>query len=496
MTRLLALAIVLAPLSPSFAADQPRPVKVGSKKFTESVILGEVAAHLIRSRGLSVEHNKELGGTEILWQALVRGDIDVYPEYTGTIRKVILKSDAKGDEDSLRQALADRGVALSRPLGFSNSYALGMLGQRAKELGIKSISDLRHHPALTLGFSDEFMNRSDGWPGLRQAYALPDQNVRGIDHDLAYRALQSGQLDVTDLYATDAEVVYYQLAVLDDDRRHFPSYDAIFLFRIEDEGRVGRPLDSLAGSISAETMRQLNADVKVGRQTESVVAGQFLNRSMGLDVSIEGRSVARDVARWTGEHLLLVVVSLTAATIVAVPLGIFAARWPKRGQVILGVVGMIQTIPSLALLVFLIPILGIGERPAMVALFLYSLLPIVRNTYSGLHDIPLGMRESAAALGLTDWARLRLIELPLAARSILAGIKTSAVINVGTATLGALIGAGGYGQPILTGIRLDDVGLILQGAIPAAVMALAVHGIFELGERRLVSRGLQNQRVD
>jgi osmoprotectant transport system permease protein len=145
--------------------------------------------------------------------------------------------------------------------------------------------------------------------------------------------------------------------------------------------------------------------------------------------------------------------------------------------------------------VFMIPLLGIGGRPAIVALFLYSLLPIVRNTYAGLNDIPSSLRESAEALGLTPFARLRLIELPMAARSILAGIKTAAVINVGTATLGALIGAGGYGQPILTGIRRDDVGMILEGAIPAAILALAVQGAFELAERFLVARGLRLKRA-
>ena len=129
--------------------------------------------------------------------------------------------------------------------------------------------------------------------------------------------------------------------------------------------------------------------------------------------------------------------------------------------------------------------------PQLSALFLYSLLPIVRNTYTGLRDIPPPVRESAEALGLPPGARLRLVELPMASREILAGIKTSAVINVGTATLGALIGAGGYGQPILTGIRLDDVGLILQGAIPAALLALLVQGVFDLAELVVVPKGLR-----
>ena len=157
----------------------------------------------------------------------------------------------------------------------------------------------------------------------------------------------------------------------------------------------------------------------------------------------------------------------------------------------LGAVGLIQTVPSLALLVFMIPLLGIGAGPAIAALFLYSLLPIVRSTHAGLTGISPQLRESAEALGLPPGATLRLVELPLASRSILSGVQTAAVINVGTATLGALIGAGGYGQSILTGIRLADTRIILEGAVPAALLALLVQGLFELLERALVPKGLR-----
>src|SRR5690606_5381782 len=153
--------------------------------------------------------------------------------------------------------------------------------------------------------------------------------------------------------------------------------------------------------------------------------------------------------------------------------------------------GLLQTLPSLAVFVFMIPLFGIGAAPAIAALFLYSLLPIVRNTHAGLTAIPIELRETAAAIGLPPATRLWRVELPLALRPILAGIKTAAVINVGTATLGALIGAGGYGQPILTGIRLDDLGLIFEGAIPAAILALLVQGLFEAVEYGLTPRGLR-----
>ncbi|MFN9712493.1 MAG: ABC transporter permease [Planctomycetota bacterium] len=197
----------------------------------------------------------------------------------------------------------------------------------------------------------------------------------------------------------------------------------------------------------------------------------------------------------TWEHLFLVVVSLSLAIAIAIPLGIAASRNEALGQTVLGVVGVIQTLPSMALLVFMMPFfalfdMAIGPAPAIMALFLYSLLPIVRGTYSGIRQIPGAMRESAEVLGLDSKARLGLVELPLALPSILSGIKTAAVINVGTATIGALIGAGGYGSPILTGIRLNDMSLILQGAVPAAVMAIAVQYGFGILEKRIVSPGL------
>ena len=252
----------------------------------------------------------------------------------------------------------------------------------------------------------------------------------------------------------------------------------------------------LSGQIDAPTMREMNAQVKLRGEAEALVAAEYLEHSLKLDINLQVRTAGQRFWLHTSEHLVLVGISLTAAIIFSIPLGILAARRPRLGHIVLGTAGILQTIPSLALFVFMIPFLGIGGPPAVVALFLYSLLPIIRNTYAGLKDIPSAIIESADALGLPPNARLRIVELPLATRSILAGIKTSAVINVGTATLSALIGAGGYGQPILTGIRLDDISLILQGAVPAAVLALMVQGIFELIEKGLLPKGLRLQAKD
>ncbi len=469
-------------------------VTVGSKKFTESVILGEILAGLVRDSGSAARHRRELGGTRILWNALLAGEVGIYPEYTGTIGQEILAGRSLKKEVDIRGALKKRGVSMSRPIGFNNTYAMGMKKEVAGKLGIRSISDLRARPALKFGLTNEFMNRGDGWPSLRGRYRLPQTFVRGLDHDIAYRALESGSVQVIDLYSTDADIRYYDLLALEDDLGHFPRYDAVILYRTELENTAPAAVRSvlrLEGRIGEGRMIGLNARAKIEKTPERRVASDFLRESLGVQSSAVESTRWRRLLRNTRDHLYLVLISLGAAIFVSIPLGIVAARRQATGRFILGAVGVIQTIPSLAVLVFMIPLLGIGGPPAIMALFLYSLLPIVRNTHAGLHDIPAGLRESAAALGLPPLARLRRVELPMASRSILAGVKTSAVINVGTATLGALIGAGGYGQPILTGIRLDDVGLILEGAVPAAALALIVQWGFDLTERFFVPEGLR-----
>ena len=492
---LLAVAAALLPLC-VFSAMEQAKITVGSKVFTESVILGEMLSHLARHAGSDAEHQRQLGGTRILWNALLSGDIDAYAEYTGTLFQEILVRENLQTEAELQQALASRGLRMTAPLGFNNTYAIGIKRSLARQLNLRRVSDLQNHPELVFGFGNEFMDRADGWPGLQQLYRLPQQNVRGLDHDLAYRGIDAGTLQVIDLYATDAEIDYYQLVALEDDLNYFPVYDAVIVYRADLEQRAPEAVAQfrrLAGTIDEPTMSRMNARVKLHAQRDSEVAAAFLKQTFDLDVDNRVNTIWQRFWQHTAEHLVLVSISLSAAIVLSIPLGIIAARSARSGQIVLGAAGIIQTIPSLALFVFMIPLLGIGGPPAVVALFLYSLLPIIRNTYAGLKDIPPAIVESAQALGLPPHARLRIVELPLATRSILAGIKTSAVINVGTATLGALIGAGGYGQPILTGIRLDDMSLILQGAVPAAVLALLVQGLFEMVERVLLPKALRVQ---
>jgi len=488
---LFAAALVAIATLAQTALAASQPIIVGSKNFTESIVLGEIVRLDAKRNDIAVEHRRALGGTRILWRALEEGSIDAYVEYTGTIvRELVHELPADADIVAIRAALAPHGIAVSDSLGFDDSYALGVRGELADRLSLRRISDLVAKPELRFGLSNEFMDRGDGWPGLRAAYALPQTNVRGMSHELAYPALASGAIDLVDLYTTDAEIPYYKLRVLEDDRHYFPAYQAVLLYRSDVAKRAAgfaKTVDALAGRIDVATMQRMNAAVKLDKRSERAVAAEFLG------VPEDGRNdgIARRIAERTVEHLELVAISLGLALVVALPLGIFAARRPRLGQIVIATSGILQTIPSLAMFVFMIPLFGIGGAPAIAALFLYSLLPIVRNTHAGLTSIPLELRESAAALGLPPHVRLWRVELPLALRSILAGVKIAAVIDVGTATLGALIGAGGYGQPILTGIRLDDLALILEGAIPAALLALAVQGVFELIERALTPRGLR-----
>jgi osmoprotectant transport system permease protein len=466
---------------------------IGAKKFTESVILAEMGTQLSRHAGPSARR-EDLGGTPALWLALTQGDIDAYPEYTGTITRQILKA----EPPDLAAKLAAHGISMSRPLGFRNNYALGMRKDIAAAKGIAKISDLSKHAGLRLAFTHEFLDRPDGWPGLRQHYDLPQTKVQGMNHTLAYRALVERAIDVTELYTTDGEIAQYDLLVLLDDRDFFPAYEAVWLYRTDLSERfpaVVEHLRRLEGRIVEPQMQQMNAAVQAAKQDEGTVAANFLRSELGVEAPTSAGSLAARVWTTTREHLLLVIPSLLAAVLVAIPLGICAARIPALGRVILAAAGILQTIPSLALLLFMIPVMmaligkGTGAPPAIAALFLYSLLPIVRNTHAGLLGIPASLRESAAALGLSPLAALGRVELPLAAPMILAGIRTAAVINVGTATLGGFIGAGGYGRPILRGIDKFDVSLMLEGAIPAAVLALAIEAFFSLIERLAPYRG-------
>jgi osmoprotectant transport system permease protein len=487
MRTLAAIALLLG-ASQIFA----EPVVVGSKKFTESYVLAEIAKRSLENSGIATEHRQGMGGTIILWEALRGGQISCYPEYTGTIGQEILKTNETLSIPQIRAALAKFDVGITEPIGFNNTYALVMRREVAARLGIRAISDLRQHPELSFGLTHEFLDRHDGWQPLAARYQLETQNVRGIDHAIGYEALRNGSVQVKDAYSTDAKIGTYDLVVLDDDLHFFPQYQAVFLYRLSLPPSTIAPLRKLEGTIDEARMIRLNGEAERTKDYASAAVLYFENDSSS-HAPRTGESFSHKLMRWTTRHLELAGISLLLAVLVGVPLGIVASRGGAIGHVILGFTGIVQTIPSLALLALLVPIpfFGISPRTAIAALFLYGLLPIVRNTATGLQEIALPFRESATALGLEPAARLRKIYLPMASRTILAGIKTSAIINVGTATLAALIGAGGLGEPILSGLNLNDHATILEGAIPAAVLALLVQWLFDLLDRVLIPKGLR-----
>jgi len=473
-------------------------IVVGSKRFTESNILAETLRLIAADRSIEADHKRNMG-SRIVFDALSNGSVDAYVEYTGTLKRELLADRNVSTDEQLAVALRDDGVSMSKPLGFDNTYVLGIRRDLAKRKNIKTISDLIAHPELRIGFSSEFMNREDGWPALRARYQLPHANVRGMEHDLAYRAIESEALDVIDLYSTDAKIDQYDLVRLEDDYRHFPQYRAVILYRSELDDthpQLVQAWKQLEGALDEEAMTALNAKADIDGLRPGKVASEYLQQAFDIDVEFADITLSSRLWTTTRQHLLLVGQSMFGAIIIGLAFGILAAKSnPLISQTILGAVSIVQTIPAIALLVFMIPVFQtIGAVPAIAALFLYSLLPIVRNTHSGLHSIAGGLRESAEALGLPAGARMWLVELPLAARSILTGIKTATVINIGTATLGGFIGAGGYGEPILTGINRASTETILEGAIPAALMALAAQGVFELADRLFISRGLRLAR--
>ncbi len=479
------VVVLLLYLSCAAPVQAQERIVVGSKNFNEGYLLGEIVAQLLELEGFAVERKFGLGGTLVCYQALVNGAIDIYVEYTGTLAEAILKLDEPDASlEQLNTAVAGQGLRALDALGFNNTYALVMRQSAAAAKGITRISELASHPELALAFSLEFLNRKDGWPGLADTYNLVVKPT-GIEHGLAYQALVDGSIDITDAYSTDGELVRYNLAVLDDDRGFFPRYLAVPLARSDLPERAKQAIGRLAGALDNDRMQQLNGMTTIEGRSFAEVASGFI-REQGLGVTKVEDALRSTILANTITHLKLTAIALGLGCLVGLPLGIAVFRIRSLANVTVYLAGLLQTIPSIALLALMIPLLGIGEKPAIVALFLYSLLPILRNTVTALTTIDPLLKQVAAAIGLTRWEQLRHVLAPMALPNILAGIRTAAVISIGTATLAAFIGAGGLGEPIVTGLALNDTGLILQGALPAACLAILVELFFELLERLLV----------
>lgn len=494
MTKLLLVwALVLAVLNVSAGpAHAAEPLRIGSKRFTESYILAEVLAQAAAPHA-AVRVQAGLGNTAIVYAALRAGSIDVYPEYTGTIAREILQAPGELSLDELRARLAPLGLGVGVPLCFNDGYALAMRADTAARLGVHALSDLAKQPGLKLGLSHEFIGRADGWPGLAARYRLPQQ-PQGLDHGLAYDAIAAGQVDVIDIYTTDAKIEHLHLTVLADDAGHFPRYDAVLLYRLDLPQRLPAAwaaLQALQGRIDERRMIAMNARAELKGEAFDAIARDALadGDTAVASSGFWSRLWGPDLARLTGQHLGLVVVAVLLAVLVGVPLAVAVAAHAGARALLLGATGLLQTVPALALLAALISWLGrIGTGPALIALTLYALLPVMRNTCTGIAGVPAGLTLAAQALGLRRGQILRAVELPLALPVIVAGVRTATTWSVGTATIAAFIGAGGYGERIVTGLALNDRALLLAGAVPAAALALLFEAGFECAERWLRRR--------
>lgn len=489
MKRALTIPILFLLAASALAQDR---IVVGSKHFNEGYILSEIIAQLLENNGYRIERKFNLGGTAIAFEALRTRAIDIYPEYTGSISAEILQAGTHLPLERIRQELRQQyALEISEPLGFNNTYALVLNETDAARQGIATISDLREHPNLQGAISYEFLQRADGWSNLARAYRLP-QRVKGIEHGLAYNALRNHGIDFTDAYSTDGEIKQYNLRVLRDDLKFFPEYAAVSFYQSNLPEPARRLLARLDNRIGEDEMQQMNSSVLFGKSDFATIAHDFLSREGLTSPTTERQSSAsQDLFKHILQHLYLTFLSVAIAISIALPLGILLYKHQLFLNPILYLTGIFQTIPSIALLALMIPFLGIGLVPAITALFIYALLPILRNTISGLKGVDPQLKSVATAIGLNANQRLRQIELPLALPSIIAGIRIATVINVGTATLASFIGAGGLGEYIVTGLALNNTNLILKGAIPSALLAIMIELLFELIEKRLTSRHLQ-----
>ncbi|KIQ33650.1 amino acid ABC transporter permease [Variovorax paradoxus] len=489
---LLGVSMAWLAAAPAQAADEA--LRIGSKRFTESYILAELLAQTAAPHIASPPVVRQgLGNTAIVYEALRSGAIDLYAEYTGTIALEILKGSPADTREAMNAALAPMGLGVAIPLGFNDGYALAVRAADAERLGLRTLSDLAKHPELKLGLSNEFLGRADGWKGLAARYGFT-QTPTGLDHGLAYEAVAAKQIDAIDIYTTDAKIDHLGLRVLEDDRKFFPRYDAVVLYKLDLPTRLPKAwaaLQALEGKVDEHAMIAMNARAELQSVPFDVIARDFISSTgkTGAAPSQEARRgftaklFGPDLWKLARQHLLLVAVSVGIAILIGVPIAILVFSHVRLRAVVLGIASLMQTVPSLALLAVLISMLGaIGALPALIALTLYSLLPIMRNTVTGLAEVPNGLRLAGTALGMTPPQSLRLVLLPLALPTLLAGVRTATAIAIGTATIAAFIGAGGFGERIVTGLALNDRELLLAGALPAAAMALISEGIFELIE--------------
>jgi osmoprotectant transport system permease protein len=460
------------------------PARVGSKVFTEGYILAEILAVQSEKNNFTVDRRGGLGATGVTEAAMKNREIDLIVDYTGNVAKTFLNHHGAITVVDMNIRLKPLGFEVSKSLGFNNTFALAVKRAWSEKNQIFTISDLRKMKSLKAAFTPEFANRAENWVDLKKAYTLNQVSVLEMDHQLAYEAIKNGAVELMEAYSTDAKLKEYDLVTLKDDLDFFPNYDAVIMTHLlwkDKNPTQWQVLKQLEGKISAQTMIALNSEADLEKKSFNQIASKFLN----IEPTSNTNAVIRELLSATREHLVLVLVPVFLALLCGLPLAYLAYKLPRLQAGIGAIASLFQTVPSLAFLALLIPVFGIGTFPAIIVLALYALLPIFISSLQGFNAIPASTHLVCHSLKLRPLFRFQKIELALAWPGILSGIQTALIATVATATLAALVGAGGYGKKIIAGLAVNDTNIILAGAIPAALLALAFQLIFQVLNGRI-----------
>ena len=499
-------------ISPVFGENSP-PLVIGSKTFTENILLGELLAVLLEEKyQQKVERKLNIGGTKLVFDALNSKQIDVYPDYTGTGYTMILKLSGETRAEKIYQIVKQNflkkfQIHWSPPLGFNNTYTLALQKDDARFKSVNQISELKgKEQNLSLAVGHEFMEREDGYDSFTRMYQLnfPKNKIHTMNPALMYSALKNKKADLIMAYSTNGKIKSYNLKTLEDDKNFFPPYHAAYLTRLgvlKQFPSLKKAFQELKGNINEKEMTNLNYQMEQRKDKPALLAKNFLIKKNILNKKIVQFKKQNLIGYYFSkrdyffkifiEHLVLTFSALFLSLFLSIPIGILSARKKSLEKIVFPIVNTFQTIPGLALLGLLIPFLGIGYAPAILTLFIYSLLPLIRNTYEGIKGVDRDCIEVSIGMGLTPWQVLKKVEIPMALPVIIAGVRTSTVIVVGTATLAALVGAGGLGDPIFRGIATVNSKLIFLGAVPAALLAIVLDKALSLTEKILVSKGLR-----
>lgn len=498
------------------ADENNKQLIIGSKIFTENILLAEMLSLLLEEKyNFKIVRKFNMGGTKLVFDSLKNEHIDIYPEYTGTGYTMLLKRSGETNPKKTYRIVKSEflkkfQMVWSLPLGFENTYTLAVREKDLRFQKIHSISQLKGHISLfRLGVGHEFVERKDGFDNFSKKYRLHflKNQIVTMNPALMYSALHNKKVDMIMAYSTDGRIKAFKLKTLKDDKSFFPSYEAAYLTRqniLEAWPEVQVAFLDLENNINEKEIISLNNQVDQLDYGLSQTARNFLIKKNLLSGKVQKLQKADLMDYYISkkkyffkilmEHLVLIFASLLLALCFSVPIGIWAIRNSKVEKVVFFLVNILQTIPSIALLGILIPFLGIGFTPAVSALFFYSLLPLIRNTFEGIKNVDRSYIEASAGMGLNAWQILIFVQIPLALPVILAGVRIATVIVVGTATLAAFIGAGGLGDPIFRGIATLDSRLIFLGAVPACLLAVILDASIAFIEKIVISKGLKLEK--